>query len=111
MKQITIKNKEVTLKYTFNSFNYMEDLDFGELDVIQTKPFKIIKVLRTLLLGAVNSDPKVAFSEMDVMEYIENFTADETSEETLVDLTKNLIDLLQESNFFKNLQKNNKQEK
>lgn len=97
---VTIGNKEYELKYTFNSFRYMEEFDVGELQMIETKPFKIIPILRILLHGAVNHNPKQKVSIDNVDAFLEEYS--ETGD--IGDLLEELINLLEESNFFKSLQ-------
>ena len=98
---VTIKKREVELKYTFNSFDYMEDFDMGALDNIEQKPFKIIKMVKVLLLGAVNNNPKFKVSEDEVAMFLEEYIV----ENPINDLLAELMDKLQTSNFFKSLQK------
>lgn len=97
---ITIRNKEYELKYTFNSFRYMEEFDVDELQMIERKPFKIIPILRILLHGAVNHNPKQKVSMESVDAFLEEYS--ETGD--IGDLLEELIKLLEESNFFKSLQ-------
>lgn len=101
---VVIKNKEVDLKFTFNSFKYMEDFDLSAIETIEAKPFKIIPLLETLLLGAVNCDPKQKFTVIDVQNFIEIFV----EEGSITDLLEELMTLLQDSRFFKSLQKTTK---
>jgi hypothetical protein len=98
---ITIKKKEVDLKFTFNSFKYMGEFSLDALQHLESKPFKMIPVVEMLLLGAINNNPKVKFKEEDVSEFLEEYIVNES----IADLLEKLMDLLQESNFFKSLQK------
>lgn len=93
--------KEYNLKYTYNSFRYMQDLDLGELELIESKPFRIIGFTEELLFGAINNDPTKKVSITEVSKIVEQ----RMEEEKLVELMENLIKLLEESSFFKNLQK------
>lgn len=93
--------KEIELKYTFNSFKYMSDFDLTDLGDVITKPFKVIKLSSQLLIGAANNDPKVRVFENEIDAFIE----DAINNDTLTDLVNSLIDLLQQSSFFKLLQK------
>lgn len=95
------KGTEYELKYTYNSFRYMQDLDLGELELIESKPFRIIGFTEELLLGAINSDPRKKVTLAQVGEIVEA----KMEEEKLVELMEELIKLLEESSFFKNLQK------
>lgn len=95
------KDKEYELKYTYNSFRYMQDLDLGELEVIESKPFRIIGFTEELLMGAINNDPKRKVGVALVSEIVET----RMDEGKLMELMENLIKLLEESSFFKNLQK------
>lgn len=93
-------NKEIELKFTFKSFKYMGDFNIADLADIEYKPFKIATIASTLLLGAANNGSvMVAPSEVDryLEECIEN--------DTLSELVEELVKLLEESNFFKALQK------
>lgn len=94
-------DKEYELKYTYNSFRYMQDLDLGELELIESKPFRIIGFTEELLMGAINSDPKRKVGIAEVSAIVES----KMEEEKLVELMERLIKLLEESSFFKNLQK------
>jgi hypothetical protein len=98
---VKIKNKEYELKFTFNSFKYMEDFDITALQEIESKPFKIIPIISTLLYGAVNHNPKVRVRLEDVEIFLEDFIVDGDVGELL----EELMTLLQDSNFFKSLQK------
>lgn len=101
MSVVKIGKKEQDLKFTFNSFRYMEDFDLDEISTIEKKPLRMINVLHILLMGALNHDPKVVFSAQEVMDYLENFAEDGDISE----LFENLIQLLQDSSFFKSLRK------
>lgn len=103
---IKIKDKELELKFSFNSFKYMRDFDMGAMNHIEEKPFEIIPLLETLLLGAMNNDPKVKVSPDTVTEYLEEFL----EEGSIVELLNELMELLQESSFFKSLQRETVQE-
>ena len=98
---IKIKNKEYELKFTFNSFKYMEDFDLLALEDIESKPFKLIPVLETLLHGALNHNPKKVISVEFVDEFLDEFMEDGS----VTELLNELMELLQESRFFKSLQK------
>ena len=98
---VKFRDEELELKYTFNSFKYMRDFDMGVLQTIETKPFEIIPLLEALLLGAMNNDPKKKFSIIQVDEFLEEYM--ET--ESMMELLNFLMEQLQESSFFKSLQK------
>lgn len=98
---VTIGKKEYELKYTFNSFRYMEEFDVGELQMMERKPFKMIPLLRILLHGAVNHNPKQKVSMDSVDAFLEEYG--ETGD--IGNLLEELINLLEESNFFKSLQR------
>lgn len=98
---IKIKDKDVELKYTFNSFNYMVELDLGALAELESKPFKIVPTIRLLLLGALNHNNKVKYPMNVVDEFLEDFII----EGSVGDLLEDLMKLLEESDFFKSLQK------
>lgn len=98
---IKIKNKEVELKYTYNSFRYMEELNLGELESLERTPFKILGILETLLLGAINHNPKVKYTQNDVVKYLDSNMEDIN----LIELLEKLTTLLEKSSFFQSLQK------
>lgn len=104
MSAIKTKFQGRELKFTFNSFKFMEDLDFSVLEEkeIQTKPFKIVPVLETLMYGAVNSNPKIVVSIDDVQVFLEEFISNDGD---IVELFTDLMETLQDSSFFKSLQK------
>lgn len=98
---IKIKNKEVELKFSFNSFKYMEEFDIEELSDIEKKPFKIISMVEILLLGALNHNPKIKISKEEISTFLEDYII----ENPINVLMEELMLKLQESNFFKSLQK------
>lgn len=102
---INIKGKEKELKFTFNSFRFMQNFNLGELDEMEKNPFKIINIVETLMVGALNNDPKDKYSLADVDTFLEWYMEDNS----LPELLENLMSLLQESSFFKSLQKETNQ--
>ena len=98
---IKIGKKDYELKFTFNSFNYMQEFDLTALNDIETKPFKMIPVVTMLLMGAVNNSPKNTVSTDDVYTFLEEYI----KENSLAELLETLIGLLEDSDFFKSLQK------
>ena len=98
---ITINDREKDLKFTFNSFRYLGDFDLSVLSEIDKKPFKIIQITKELLYGAVNYDPKDYISETSVDEYLEASMVDGD----IVEMLTSLMELLDDSDFFKQLQK------
>lgn len=103
---VKIKNKEVELKYSFNSFRFMEDFDISKFDELESKPFKIIPLATMMLMGALNHNPKTIYSLRDVTEFLEEYVI----ENSISDLLEELMKLLEDSNFFKSLQKSKKVE-
>jgi len=100
---INIDGKDVELGFSYNSFKYMQDFDLSELVGMEGKPFKIITITESLLIGAVNCDPKVKFPEAKVTEFLEEYVV----ENSIADLLEELMKLLEDSHFFKSLQKTN----
>lgn len=98
--KINYKDKEVELKYTFNSFRHMEELDLSELEELDSKPFKMIKIGEILLMGALNYDPKRIYDDIKVSNILE----EQMESGNIIVLLEGLISLLQDSSFFKNLQ-------
>lgn len=99
--KIKFNGKDIDVKYTFNSFRYMEDFDMKNLEELDRKPFKIISITSDLLYGAVNYSPNNKYSKEEVLKHIE-YVMDN---EDITDLLTILMDLLEKSSFFKNLQK------
>lgn len=98
--KITVGKKNYELKFTFNSFKYMDDFNLAEVDEIQSKPFKMIKVLNQLMFGAMNHDRKVFYTAEQCEEVVEKYA----EEGSLIELFEKLSGSLTESGFFKNLQ-------
>lgn len=98
--KIIYNGEDKVLKYTFHSFKFMEDLNLGEMDTLDQTPFRLIGIVQTLLLGALNHNPKEIYNEIQVDEILEDIVENGSIVETL----EGLIALLQESSFFKSLQ-------
>ena len=103
MTTITINGIVHEPKFTFNSFKYMENFDIDALQTLDKTPFKIIPVVEMLLMGALNNNPRVRVAIVDVDAFLDEYISGGGS---LTELTEELINLLQDSNFFKSLQKN-----
>lgn len=102
-----INGKEKEIKFTFNSFNYMTELDFSALEDMEHKPFAIAPICHMLVLGGVNHNPKKKpINSYDVSDSLEVFLENDGD---LVELFEGLMEELEKSSFFKSLQK--KQEK
>lgn len=95
------KKKEYELKFTYNSFRYMQDLDLSDLELLETRPFMMIGLTEQLLLGAINNTP----SKKVTIQTVSNIVESKMEEGVLVELMEQLIKLLEDSSFFKNLQK------
>lgn len=89
-------------QFTFNSFKYMENFNLADLKTIEDTPFKVVPFLENLLMGALNSNPRTRVALADVDDYLDNLIE---SGGSLSDLMDELLNLLEESNFFKSLQK------
>ena len=99
--EIKIKGRTQELKFTFNSFKYMEDMNFGEMEDFEKYPIKFAGMVKNLLLGAVNNNPRNLYSESDVMMFLEDYC----EENDLGKFAEELFSLLSESSFFKSLQR------
>jgi len=97
---VTFKGTEIELEFTFNSFRYMEDFDINELAELESKPFKVSKILSQLLFGAMNSNPKVKYSSNDISELVEEIAMGGDLMENIT----GLVELLEASAFFRALQ-------
>ena len=104
---VKFKDKEYDLKFSFNSFNFMENFDMGELQNLDTKPFKMIGITKILLMGAFNNNPHINVTYDEVDEFLEEYIIDNN----IADLLEELIGLLEDSSFFKSLQKKTKKNK
>lgn len=91
-------------KYSYNSFQYMDEIDFSILEGknLLKKPLKIATMLQYLVMGAVNYHPKIKVSEEEVIEYLDNFLSNGGD---MNDLLTFLVEMLNETSFFKALQK------
>ena len=98
---VEYNGKEIELKYTFNSFLYMENFDLSELQNIENKPFKVLSVTRELLMGAINHNPNDPHSIIVANDILEK----SVSEGEIITLLEVLMDELEESDFFKGLLK------
>lgn len=101
---VKFNGKDLELKYTFNSFKYMKEFSTTMFDKVNENPFLIIDVLEVLLLGALNHDKKKVFTEDDVDNILEELSDNGQLSEVL----EYLMELLQNSSFFKGLQKEKK---
>lgn len=98
--KVKFKGKEKTLKFTFNSFRYMEDFDISEMEEMENKPFKIIGITEKLAFGAFNHNPKKFVKREEVSEFLEKYA----EENSIVEFMTELMEELDKSSFFKNLQ-------
>ena len=101
--ELVIGKKTYELKYTFHSLKIMEELDFGEIENIDKKPFKLIGILSILLHGAINFDrnkPEVKPNKCE--DLLEDYLNDGGD---LMSLFTDLTGMLTETGFFKSLQK------
>lgn len=104
--KITINGTERELKFTFNSFRYLEEFQIEELSDIATKPFKVGRVTTDLLYGALNYDPRTKIEFADVVEYVQSVYENEDGD--IFELLSQLMEELGNSGFFKQLQKSTK---
>jgi hypothetical protein len=98
---VKFKENDFELKYTFNSFKYMEEFDITELEQVDKKPFKALSLARIMLFGAFNHNPSKIIGEVDIDKFLEEYM----EENSIVELITSLVDLMQKSDFFKSLQK------
>lgn len=99
---VKIDNKEIELKYTFNSFKYMKEFSPAVMENLENQPFMVLDFLHLLLMGALNNDKKVKISHDQVDDFLEDFF--EQSDGDVSELIEELMGKLQESSFFKKLQ-------
>ena len=96
---INYKDKEIELKFTYNSFRYMEDLDINRLEQMDSNIFSMIGVSRDLLIGAINKEPSEKYTYADVDAILEPLT--DSGE--IVDFFREIFELLSNSGFLSRL--------
>lgn len=96
-----IKGKDVEVKFTFNSFKYMQDFDLSVLGNLESQPFMTIPVVEKLLLGGLNWNKAERYSLNEIDVALEEFIEDGD----LGALIEGLMEELQASPFFKALQR------
>lgn len=98
---VKVKDKDKELKYTFNSFKHMQNFDISSFAELDRFPFKIISLASEMLFGALNHD------RHDFVPYIvaEEIVESKIEDGTIDELIEHMSTLLEESNFFKSLQK------
>jgi len=96
---VNYKDKQIELKFTFNSFRYMQDFDVQDLERVQTKIFMMIGLSRDMLMGALNKEPYEKYTYEQVDEILEPYV--ESGE--ILQLFGDLSELLMESSFFTSL--------
>lgn len=101
---IKVGEKEVELKFSYNSFLYMDDFNIKDLEKIEDNPFRMLGIVRQLMFGAMNHNPKEFFKVEEVDAIMENLM----EEMNIGDLLTQLIKLLEDSSFFKSLQRKTK---
>ena len=97
---------ENKFEFTFNSFNYMKELSLSDLEEVERKPFMLVGIVLTLLMGAMNTDPEKKVSAKQV----EGYLAEYIKTKPIGTLLNDLMIALQESDFFKSLQMSQIQE-
>lgn len=97
---INYKGEDLELKFTFNSFRYLEDFDVQDLEDVQHKIFKMFSISRQLLMAALNKEPSRKFTFADVDAILEPHAEDGS----IVEIFGGLSELLVDSGFFKSLQ-------
>lgn len=98
--KINVNNTDYILKFTFNSFKFIDDLELGT-DYSQF-PLKTMTLTYKLLYGALNWARDKYYNEDDVDAIFEGYLQEDGDVQLLM---KNLISMLNETNFFKALQK------
>ena len=100
------KEKEIVEKinpfnFTFNSFRYIKDFDVSELGEMDKKPFIMLDATIQLLYGAMNCNPLKPVGYLEAEAYL----AEYIKEGSIAELMEELMEALQESDFFKSLQR------
>ncbi len=97
-QKIKVSNKEYILKYTFNSFRYMEDICIS--DDLDNYPFRAFSIVEGMMLGALNWTPNKLFTKEDAQNIITEYL-DQNEDITIQDLMMMLQEEIHSSNFFK----------
>lgn len=100
MRVIEYNDKEYPLEFTYTSIKHIVDFDINEITDLEHTPFKIIPLTEELLYGAINNNPK----KLHKRTLVERIVEDITSKGELFNTFTMLVELLEESDFFKNLQ-------
>lgn len=100
--KLKIKSKTYTLAFTFRALRLLDDFDVAVFAELEKKPFKMLDVLSKLFYAAINNN-KANFYDRDTCdELLEAYFEQEDSD--VGELTKQLIDMLQATSFFKQKQ-------
>lgn len=98
---IKINGKNYALDFTFNSFKFIEDFDISALNEIDKKPFKMMSITSDLFYGAINCKRDKLIDRETSDKLLEDYI----EKNDIIELLESLITLLNESHFFKSLQK------
>ena len=100
--KIKIGEVDVELRYTFNSFKYMKELDISDMNNLDKKPFKIFNVLSELFYGAVNHNPNVSVSREESDTLLQDYLSSDDC--NIGEFSNKMVEMLLENDFFKQLQ-------
>lgn len=100
--KLKIKSKTYTLAFTFRALRMLDDFDLAVFEELEKKPFKTLDVLYTLFYAAINHSKSEFYDESTCEELLEDYFNQEGSD--VGELTKQLIDMLQATSFFKQKQ-------
>ena len=93
------------MKFTYFSFKNMTDLSMDDLNDLDNHLFKIITATEKLLYGGLNHNPRKTYTQKDVEEYMVALADSEDENESVIELFTNLMEELDKSGFFKQLQR------
>lgn len=109
--KIKIEDKDYLLKYTFNSFRHMENVDLVGIGVKDmSNPFVNYNLLSGLFCGALNWSSEILYTIDESDELLEKYISEVGEEEVLVKFLPSLMERLSESIFFKNAVKSAQKE-
>lgn len=97
--EIKIAGKTKELRFSYNSFKYLEDFDISVVEDMEKKPFKLMRLTKELLFAACNHEKKDYIDMTFVEAYVEN----SFNERKLSGFFEELFSLLTESPFFPEL--------
>lgn len=103
MLKIKVKDKDYNLKFTFNSFKHMKNVEYPNISLDNDKniikPFAMVEFISDLFYGAMNCYVDKPFTRTECDEILETYI--ENTDFNV--FAQELIQELNDSGFFKNV--------